>query len=269
MTKNYIKDWKLTPDGPQIVTANARLFPVIHAGQSLMLKIASSPEEKAGAALMSWWDGVGAARVLKYDEDAILMERAEEELILAKLSREGADNKAILIMCEVISKLHGSENKSGVNPLPKLHPLHQWFRQLLLSANHDNAILSRAAETAKKLLEMPFEPTVLHGDIHHDNVLYFGERGWLAIDPKGLIGNRAFDYANIFCNPDYETATEPDVFQRRLHVISATGKIERKLLLEWILAWAGLSAIWDINSGFSPVTPLRIAELANAELAAI
>jgi aminoglycoside/hydroxyurea antibiotic resistance kinase len=42
---------------------------------------------------------------------------------------------------------------------------------------------------------------VLHGDLHHGNVLDFGLRGWLAIDPKGLLGERGFDFANIFTNP--------------------------------------------------------------------
>jgi streptomycin 6-kinase len=42
----------------------------------------------------------------------------------------------------------------------------------------------------------------LHGDLHHENVLDFGERRWLAIDPHGLHGERFFDFANIFTNPD-------------------------------------------------------------------
>jgi streptomycin 6-kinase len=55
-------------------------------------------------------------------------------------------------------------------------------------------IFSLSAETAHALLAAPREITVLHGDIHHDNILHFGERGWLAIDPKGLIGERRSCY---------------------------------------------------------------------------
>jgi streptomycin 6-kinase len=51
------------------------------------------------------------------------------------------------------------------------------------------------------LLAEPREVGVLHGDLHHGNVLDFGVRGWLAIDPKGLLGERGFDFANIFTNP--------------------------------------------------------------------
>jgi streptomycin 6-kinase len=62
---------------------------------------------------------------------------------------------------------------------------------------------------ADKLLDDPRDIVALHGDIHHGNILDFGERGWLAIDPKGLIGERGFDYANNFCNPDAAIATRP------------------------------------------------------------
>jgi streptomycin 6-kinase len=46
------------------------------------------------------------------------------------------------------------------------------------------------AATARELLAKPSEVVVLHGDIHRGNVLDFGPRGWLASDPKGLVGER-------------------------------------------------------------------------------
>ena len=75
---------------------------------------------------------------------------------------------------------------------------------------------------------------MLHGDIHHDNVLDFGERGWLAIDPKRLYGERGFDYANIFCNPNYGIATDPAIFQRRVEQVCRLAGLERRRLLQWI-----------------------------------
>ncbi len=40
----------------------------------------------------------------------------------------------------------------------------------------------------------------MHSDLHRENVLH-GKRGWLVIDPKGLIGDPMFDTANMFYNP--------------------------------------------------------------------
>jgi streptomycin 6-kinase len=102
-------------------------------------------------------------------------------------------------------------------------------------------------------------------------VLDFGVRGWLAIDPKRLVGERGFDFANIFTNPDLAdptrpVATEPGRFARRLEVVAAAARLERGRLLRWILAWTGLSAAWFFSDGDSAATDLRVAELAAAEL---
>jgi streptomycin 6-kinase len=103
-------------------------------------------------------------------------------------------------------------------------------------------------------------------------VLDFGERGWLAIDPKRLLGERGFDFANIFTNPDLAdpaqpVATEPGRFAQRLDVVARAANLERQRLLLWILAWTGLSASWFLGDG-DPLAAidLRIAELAADEL---
>jgi streptomycin 6-kinase len=120
-------------------------------------------------------------------------------------------------------------------------------------------------------LAEPREVVVLHGDLHHGNVLDFGARGWLAIDPKGLVGERGFDFAYIFANPDLDNptcrlATKPDRFLRRLEIVTEAAKLERKRLLCWILAWTGLSAAWSLGSGDPAAIGLQVAELAAAEL---
>jgi streptomycin 6-kinase len=112
------------------------------------------------------------------------------------------------------------------------------------------------------LLASEREVAVLHGDIHHRNILDFGERGWLAIDPKGYLGDRGFDYANLFCNPDHGTATAPGRLARRIEVVAAAAGLERKRLLRWILAWAGLSATWHLADGTSPQTAFMVGEIA-------
>ncbi len=104
-----------------------------------------------------------------------------------------------------------------------------------------------ADSAAQALLADPRDVVVLHGDIHHGNVLDGGERGWLAIDPKGLLGERTFDFVNILRNPDVATALAPGRFARQIEVLTAAASIERQRLLDWTLAFAGLSAargIW-------------------------
>ena len=88
----------------------------------------------------------------------------------------------------------------------------------------------------------------------------------LAIDPKGLICERVFDFANIFCNPDFETATQPGRLARQATIVAEAAGPDRQRLLQWILAYAGLSAAWIIGDGDDPALPHAIAEAAAAEL---
>ena len=267
MFDDYLRAWDLVPDGAPIITHASRLLPVRQRGVRAMLKIADHDDERIGGALMQWWGGEGAARVLARDDIAILLERAEGTASLALMARTGRDDEACKILCDVAARLHGQRS----NPPPGLLPLAQWFRDLEPAAAKYGGILVKSAEAAKTLLAELRDVTVLHGDLHHNNVLDFGARGWLAIDPKHLIGERAFDYANIFTNPDLDhpqwpVATVPERFARRLAVVTDAAKIERTRMLLWILAWTGLSAAWYLDDGDPAEVDLHVAELASAEL---
>ncbi|MGF1610282.1 MAG: aminoglycoside phosphotransferase family protein [Kiloniellales bacterium] len=258
MFGDYLARWQLTPDGDPIITRNSRLLPVRQEGVPAMLKVASDAEERRGGLLMAWWDGDGAARVLAQEGDTILLERATGPASLAELVGKGHDDEASRIICAAAARLHVPRRR----PPPDLIPLPQRFSELEPAAAKHGGILALSASTARALLATPREVAVLHGDIHHGNILDFGERGWLAIDPKGLVGERGFDYANIFCNPDHVTATTSARFARRLDVVRATAGLEQRRLLQWILAWAGLSAAWALDDGLPPDTALAVAEIA-------
>jgi streptomycin 6-kinase len=262
MFSRYLKRWKLTPDGEPIITPTSRLLPVRSGGVRAMLKIAVHDEEKLGSLLMNWWNGQGAARVLAYEADALLMERAADGTSLGDLARNNRDDEASRIICEVVARLHAPRGR----PPPELVPLMRWFEPLESAADANGGILRVSAATASNLLTTQRDIVALHGDIQHSNVLNFGSRGWLAIDPKGLIGERCFDYANIFCNPDDETATAPGRLARQATVVAKAAHLERNRLLAWVVAWAGLSAAFLGDDGLLPEGALRMAELAAAEL---
>jgi streptomycin 6-kinase len=268
MFETYLLHWNLVPDGDPITTPAARLLPVLHGDQPAVLKLSHDEDERRAGALMQWWDGEGSARVFAQDDTALLLERATDSASLADMARDGRDDDACRILCAVAAQLHAPRLK----PFPELIPLAHWFRELTPAAAKYGGVLLRCAQTARVLLAEPGECGVLHGDIHHDNVLDFGARGWLAIDPKGLLGERGFDFANVFTNPDLvdptrPVATESRCFARRLEVVAEAANVEPQRLLRWILAWTGLSAAWSLGDNDPLATiSLRIAELAAAEL---
>jgi streptomycin 6-kinase len=259
----YLARWGLTPDGEPIVTRGSRLLPVRYGEMPAMLKIAVETEEWRGTTLMIWWNGEGAARVLAHEANALLMERAIGDASLVEMASNGRDDQASRILCAVATILHLPRDRT---PPSTIIPLSRWFRALGPAASRFGGIWERAAASARELLAEPQEVVVLHGDIHHGNILDAGPRGWLAIDPKGLIGERGFDFANIFCNPDLKTAVAPERLARRASVVAEAAGLDRIRLLKWVLAYAGLSAAWSLEDGELPELALAVAELAASEL---
>jgi streptomycin 6-kinase len=255
---HYKQRWNLKDDGEPFSTYSGILQPVSYDGKDCMLKITSRKKDKRSNNLMVWWNGKGAARVLRHDDTVILMERATEAGSLSKMAKNGRDGEASDILCNVVAQLHN-------HPAPyptDLVPLKLWFKELEPAAAKYGGVFVNCSFIANQLLDSQENIVALHGDIHHGNVLDFGERGWLAIDPKGLIGERGFDYANIFCNPDAAVATEPGRLMKQVKVVSDVAKLEPNRLLQWIAAWAGLSAIWSISDETDHQTAAAVAEIA-------
>lgn len=260
----WLARWNLIPDGEPFSSLAGRLAPVIHDGRPAILKLTREPEELAGGALMEWWGGQGAARVLAREGEALLLERATGSRSLAEMARGAEDGEALVILCRAGAGLHAPR---PAPPPASLVPLEPWFRQLWPTARAEGGLFAAAAATARGLLDAPVEVGVLHGDLHHGNVLDFGERGWLAIDPKGLLGDRGYDHANMLCNPDVATALAPGTLERRVAAVSAAAGIDRTRLASWLLAYCGLSAAWSLASGpGDAAATLRIAAAAAALL---
>jgi streptomycin 6-kinase len=261
--ERHLALWQLTPDGDPIATRSSRLLPVrCRDGMTAMLKIAEEEEEARGAALMIWWAGDGAARVLAHDGNALLLERVLGSASLVEMAHSGQDEEASRVLCGVAARLHAPRTR----PPPALIPLSIWFQELEPAAAAHGGVLIEAAAAARALLADPRELCVLHGDIHHANILDFGKRGWLAIDPKGLLGERGFDFANIFCNPDGPIATAPGRLACQLDIVAAAAALEPRRLLIWVLAYAGLSAAWTLGEGDRPDLALAVAAQAAAAL---
>lgn len=258
----WIARWSLVPAGDPFATHTSVLLPVLAGGEPAMLKVATVPEEERGAEILAWWDGMGAARVLALEGEAMLLERATGTRSLVEMAASG-DDEATCILCATAARLH----ERRPEPPASAVPLVTWFAALEPAARSEGGTLRHSLAAANALLATPRDLAVLHGDLHHGNVLDFGARGWLAIDPKGLYGERGYDFANIFCNPDAAVATAPGRLARQADVVAAAAGLERARLLQWILAYAGLSAAWSLEDGDDPALALAVSEIAAGELA--
>jgi streptomycin 6-kinase len=258
----WFSKWRLTPDGEPIVTRTSRLYPVCRDGEPLMLRIALHVEERRGAELMVYYAGDGAVGVVAYEDEALLLDRVGSPRLI-EMAQRGQDDEASRIICGVVARLHAPR----ASPAPGgLVPLRTWFEALDAAAAGHGGVFSEAARMAAELLAQPTHPVVLHGDIHHGNILFDESSGWLAIDPKGLLGDRYFDYANIFCNPDAAMATAPGRLLHQAGVVGRAAGLKVDLLMRWIFVYSALSASWSIADGDDPAFVLRVAEIARGHM---
>lgn len=257
--------WGLLDDGDITITHSSILQPVIYAGVKAMLKIAFDDEERRGGALMACWNGNGAAKVFKHNQNALLLERGSPHQSLRTKVISGEEDEANRIICSVAAKLH----RTACNASLPLIPLSEWFRALFEEGAKYGGIFNTASNIAAFLLETSPGETALHGDLHYDNIICSPSGTWGAIDPKALKGERAFDLANLFCNPTPEIATSTERLAKQAKFIANEAHLDIKRLLQWITAWACLSATWILQDGEDASTHITVAKNASGELSRI
>lgn len=246
--------WSLTKSTLVADTPRASIFRVEQNGRNFaalkIIKPEASSEEGRGARLLQWYEGNGAATVFDSHGDTIFMEWLDGGT-LGDPVRAGHDDEGTIAIATVVSSLHRPRPDAPAD----LQPLRERFQALFDSdvrawPHTARDLYARSAGIALKLFDKPSAQLPLHGDLHHDNVLS-SDRGWLAIDPKGLIGDPAYETANVFINPERadKIASDPKRIAARADILSQRLGYNRKRILGWAAAHAALSACWDLEDG--------------------
>jgi streptomycin 6-kinase len=238
-------------------TATSSLWTVSRPdGETAVLKLLKpgQTEEARGAVYLQMLAGQGAVHVHALQGPAILMEHCPGPS-LGDLARAGQDDEATEILCSVIRTLHSA--RPDTTPL---EPLGLRFAPLT-SASLDGDF-GEAARIARDLLAAPVPPAALHGDLHHDNVLH-SPRGWLAIDPKGVSGDPAYEPANAFRNPDGlgESLFDPTRISHLAESFARNLGLAPRRLLGWAAAHSALSTRWSLEDGRDITQDLRLLPL--------
>jgi streptomycin 6-kinase len=110
-------------------------------------------------------------------------------------------------------------------------------------------LVARAEASAKDFFTENHKPVLMHGDFHHFNILS-SERGWLVIDPKGVIGPAGYEVGPFLINPWGDLLTginQRRMTKRRIDILHEQLGFERERIREWGVAHAVLSAWWHIE----------------------
>lgn len=125
-------------------------------------------------------------------------------------------------------------------------------------AGGSGPIPPRLADQAERLFadlaQTQAPPVLLHGDLHHDNILDSGAGRWVAIDPKGVIGEPAYELGAFLRNPVARlgTANFRAMTACRIAIFADTLDLDPERIRDWALAQAILSAWWSIEDNDTP-----------------
>jgi len=210
-----------------------------------------SGDEWNSSAVLRAFRGHGMVEVLDYRDGAILLERLSPGTALAELTVAGRDAEATEILAEVVLQL--SEANATVVGIPTVKDWGQGFAAYLSSADSqlDRGLVERGKICYEKLAASQQAPHLLHGDLQHYNILHDSRRGWIVIDPKGVLGEIEYELGASFRNPqqppDYYTSRK--VVEQRLRIYASRLHVVPERVLAWAYAQAVLSAVWLVEDG--------------------
>ena len=262
--------WSVRASGP-FDSSYHYVAPAVRADSTeVVLKLGvPSDELRRQVEALRLFRGRGAVRLLKTapDRGAMMMERLRPGAPLADVP----DDQATSIAAGVMKRLwrpapsdhsfpYVSEYEGGL----------KWLRgQLGGTSPLPKRLVERAEANLRELLASGNEPVLLHGDLHQWNMLSAGRESWVAIDPKGVVGDAAYELGPFLYNELVTQERPARVLARRLDQFAEELGFERERIVSAAMprvvlaAWPGGPAevAWPDGPAEVSDAPLACAEL--------
>jgi len=235
------------------------------SGAELVLKLGVPCRELlTEAAALGVFQGVGAVRLLDHEapRGILLIERVLPGLPVHKLKSEPDATRSVAALMRELWR-----------PPPPNHDfpsLTIWFQAFVRLRKQfaggcgpfPAKLIDKAERVFSELNASSVRKMILHGDLHHENLLFSAERGWLAIDPKGIYGDPGYEVGSFMLNQLPADASESgtmEILKQRLTIFSEELAISRSRLAQWSFSHAILSALWDFEESAEWRLTIRLA----------
>jgi streptomycin 6-kinase len=244
------QQWTLTLQQPFPHLSYNYVQPVTTAdGKQRILKLFVDKQEfQHEIEALKLFNGNGIVPLIDYDIDkgALLLEHLSPGHTLSTIRDDG---EATIIAATVMKQLR--------YPLPTQHT----FTSVEVLAyeynklrNHfggstgplPSPLVEKAELLFPELVQSTEQQFLLHGDLHHDNILSTQD-GWLAIDPKGLIGEVEYETIPFLCNYLVHHPSPLTILEHRVNQFVDILHLNRERLLCWGLCHSIISAWWFLE----------------------
>jgi streptomycin 6-kinase len=215
-------EWGVQLGQPFASSQYAFVAPV---GDHAVLKVTSPLDDEADEeiAALALWNGEGAVRLLRADPQrrAMLLERARPGHDLSALTGDEATSIAVGLTRRLWREAGNPFRWIG-DHVPR------WLEQADRATNPARELIGLARDLYRSL--GVGRSTLVHGDLHHHNILA-AAGGFVAIDPKPMLGEREFDVPPFLWNPIAQRMTL-ELAQARLDAFTAVG-LDQSRMRAW------------------------------------
>jgi streptomycin 6-kinase len=267
LAEDLLREWDLRLAGPFPLSINwvGRVRRADGSTAVLKLGLPENGHLAVEATALDCFAGRGAVTVLARDDvrGALLLEEARPGAPLRDLVPH-RDEEATAAIVSVVKRLHRPA-PAGV-ALPELSARRETFARHLRRFPGDDPLPRHMVERAGRLLDelcaTATERVVLHGDLHHDNVLAADREPWLAIDPHGVVGDPGYEIGALLYNPDPDADDDPvlELVEARMEQLADSLGMPLDRVVAWGFVQAVLSEVWTAeDNGVLTGRPLRLA----------
>lgn len=253
MIRDRLDDWDLRADGPADYGHCSIVLPVRTGdGVPAMLK-ASFPDDESEHEHLALrrWAGAGAVRLLRADPH-------RRTMLLERLHQRNLNELWDVEACEIVAELYG---RIHVPPLPQVRSLAEctsrWTADLLRlprNAPIPHRLVEQAITLGRDLVTDPgITDTLIHGDLHYENVLAAEREPWLVIDPKPMNGDPHYEVAPMLWNRWDELAGYVrDGVRRRLSALVDAADLDADRARAWVIVRMVHNAMWELTETPEP-----------------
>lgn len=268
------RDWRLEIGPPYELTYHYVCSVTCSDGTEAVLKLGvpSATALAEESAALAAFEGRGAVRLLRaeLDRGAVLLERVTPGWRARDLVPR-RDSEATSAVVGVMRRLHAAPPPGCTIPaaLAQATAFDDYAATHGTSGPLPLDLVVRAGGLMRELCASATEEVVLHGDLHHDNVLRGTREPWLAIDPHGLVGDPGYEISSLFFNPDPDNRDEAltALVPSRVEQLAD----ELAMPLDRVVSWGFVKAVmsdvwtaeaWTPGAGWSPISrALDVARL--------
>lgn len=226
--------------------------------QPIILKLCFDPKSlRQEVEALKMFASYGVIKLYDYATQAILLQRAVPGIHL-KSFFPTHEKSCLKIITTLINTLH----QAPITTAYTFKPL----KDVLTIIDKENTIprtyIGKAQRIKSLLWNYSFKEVLLHGDLHHDNIIN-NNKQWLAIDPKGIVGPACYEAIACIINPMPALLTTPsfeEIIKDRIHFFAAYFNVSSSIIMQWCFVHSVAAWVWSLEDNLDPIYFIKLTD---------